>query len=454
MDKGTAKQLRIILIILTIISFVIGIFIGSIFFSQEQYLSNKDKIDFSLIYKIKNKLDEKFVDTRNPEDKKEITDKDHIWGAVEGYVASYGDPYTMFLPPDNSKDLKEDIKGEFVGIGVQIMNINGFLTVVSPLQDTPAFKAGIKPKDIILKVDGKDVVGVSTQKSINLIRGEKGTEVTLTIARQGLPKGKEIKVKRDLIKIPTVKTYLKDGVFVIKLFSFTEDSPEKFLEAIKKFAASKTDKLIIDLRGNPGGHLFAATYIAGIFLPKDSVILTEDYGGKAKNTILKSGLYHISDKTINIFSDDLKLAVLVDGGSASASEILAGSLADHNKALLLGTNTFGKGSVQELMPFDDGTSLKVTIAKWILPNGEWISYKGIAPDVEMKISEKEIEEALKHGSFSDYIDPQLERAIKYVAKIKTKKDFNKKMKELRAKKEERKKTEREEKIKEILKNNK
>lgn len=195
------------------------------------------------------------------------------------------------------------------------------------------------------------------------MRGEPGTILHIKVARKGNPEPFDVEIERAIIEIPTVKTYNKDGVFVIKLFSFTENSPELFFDAVKEFAQTKNQKLIIDMRGNPGGHLFAAVYIAGLFLPEDTVIVTQDYGDKKEEEILKSGKYHKSDKTINIFSEDVKIAVLVDGGSASAAEILAGALQDNNRAILLGENTFGKGTVQQLKELSDGTSLKYTIAR-------------------------------------------------------------------------------------------
>jgi carboxyl-terminal processing protease len=288
---------------------------------------------------------------------------------ASGLAASYGDPYTVFLLPADSKELNEDISGEFGGIGVEIENTGGYLTVVSPLPGTPADKAGLRPKDIIVKIDDKDSINISSSAAVKLIRGEPGTKVVLTIARDGEKDFLEVEIERALIEIPIIKTYKKDGVFVIKLFSFTENSPELFIEAVKEFRDTGYDKLIIDLRGNPGGHLFAAVYIAGLFLPEGDIVVTEDYGNEKE--VLKSGQYHDGSKTLNIFSDRVKVGVLVDGGSASAAEILAGALHDHNRAILLGTNTYGKGTVQKVDDIgSDGASLKYTIAKFILPNGQ------------------------------------------------------------------------------------
>lgn len=408
----------------------------------------KSQYDLSLMWKVKSILDDEFVNTKTEE---KITQQAHIWGAIKGMVNSYQDPYTTFLPPEENDDLLDDIKGEFTGIGAEIMNIGGYLTVISPLPGTPSFKAGLRPKDIIIEIDEKDALNMSATKAVKLIHGEKGTMVTLKIIRKGLFEPKEIEIIRDLIKIPTIKTHYKNGVFVIKLFSFTEDSPKHFTNALQKFIDKKTDKLIIDLRGNPGGHLFTAIYMAGMFLEQGAVILTEDYDGKKENTILKSGEFHNSKETVNIFNDKLKVAILVDGGSASASEILAGALSDHKKAIIMGTTTFGKGTVQQLIPLEKNTSLKVTVAKWILPNGKWISHEGLAPDIEIEITEEEMIKAQKDGFLSDTIDPQLNRAINELAKIKNKEAFTtiiEKAEKDRAEKEEK---EKEEKIQELLK---
>ena len=260
--------------------------------------------------------------------------------------------------------LMSDINGEFTGVGMEITNVGGFLTVVSPLPGTPSFKAGIKPKDIVIKIDGKNSISMSSSKAVNLIRGKKGTPVILTVLRKGLSEPKDIKIIRDTIEVPIVKTYKKDNVFIIKIYSFSKNLPEKFLEALKEFTANKNrDTLIIDVRGNPGGHLDSAVMLAEMFIAKDKLILTEDYGGKAKNTIIKSGDFLGNKELIGILNNKFKLAVLMDGGSASASEILAGTLSDNNQAILLGEKSFGKGTVQQYKEFKNGTALKYTIAK-------------------------------------------------------------------------------------------
>ncbi len=459
-NKVFKKKIKIILIFFSVFAFSLGFLVGNNTNANnilnEQKTNNANSLDLSQLFEVKNIMEESFIDTRPLEYREEITLEENAWGVIRGFVESFQDPFTVFLLPEQSEDLEENIVGEFVGVGIEIINKNNFITVISPLSSTPAYKAGIKPKDVILKIDDIDAVGMSTFQAANRIRGEKGTEVILTIGRKGEVGPIEIVIIRDIIKIPTIETIYKDGVFVIKLHSFSERSPHKFIKAIIEFIEKRNDKLIIDLRGNSGGHLFAAVYMAGIFLPENSVVLIEDYGDKKEDVILRSGLFHGNKQTIDIFGDNLKLAILVDGGSASASEILAGSLSSHDRAIIMGTTTFGKGTVQQIKNFPDGSALKYTIAKWVLPNGKWVSSDGIIPDIEIKIEDKkdkEKKEELEIKSiFANEVDPQLQKAIDELNKIKTTKDFRKKIKELRENKTEKERKEREEKIKKLLEN--
>lgn len=445
-----------IIILLLISFFFVGLFLGNNNFeknNQKEVLhSERNLQEILTLWK---KIDEKFVDTRKDQSE-EITEQEHIWGAMRGLVSSFQDPYTIFLPPNDNQYLQDDIKGEFSGVGMEITNRDGLLTVVSPLPESPAFRADIRAKDIISEIEGKDSLEMSSYAAVKLIRGEKGTKVKLQILRKGNTEPLEIEIIRDLIKIPVVKTYQKDGVFVIKIYSFTENSPQKFIAGIQDFIESKKQKLIIDLRGNSGGHLFAVTYILGMFLEKDKIILTENYGNnnsnKKENKILKSGDYHQNDNLINIFNDNLQLGILVDSGSASASEILAGVLLDYQKTILFGTNTFGKGTVQELIQLENKAALKVTVAKWILPKGSWITKEGISPDVEIEISEEELKKRFQDGVFQAKIDPQLETAIKYLAKYKNKNDYQEALQEFSEKRLKKEEIEKEEKLKKIREN--
>ncbi len=299
--------------------------------------------------------------------------KEQIFGAIEGLAASYDDPYTVFFPPTEAKAFAENISGSFAGVGMEIGVKNNVLTVVSPLKGTPAEKAGIKPGDQIIAIDGTSTDGISIDKAVNKIRGPIGTTVDLTIIRDAV--SLDIKVVRDTIRIPQTEDGLdmKSGVYHIALYEFTSDSANLFDQALARFRTSGSKKLIVDLRGNPGGYLDAAVAIASHFLPRGADIVTEDFGGKEPSNVHTSfGYGDVPAGT--------KIVVLIDGGSASASEIFAGALQDARVATLIGTKSFGKGSVQTLMDLDEG-SLKVTVARWITPAGNWIMGNGITPDI-------------------------------------------------------------------------
>ena len=270
------------------------------------------------------------------------------------------------------------------------------LTVIAPLKDTPAYKAGIKSGDKILKIDKTITSDLSIEKAIKLIRGEKGTTVALTIFRNGDKEPREIKVVRDIINTPTLDTELrKDNIFVIKLYSFSSNSADLFRNAMKKFYESKSDKLLLDLRGNPGGYLDAAVSMASWFLASGKTVVSEDYGDNAKQKIHRSAGY-------DIFTDKLKFVILIDGGSASASEILAGAMQDYGKAKLVGEKSYGKGSVQEVVDITPDTILKITVAKWLTPKGNTISEKGLTPDYTVDLTQDDAD-AKK--------DPQMDKAV-------------------------------------------
>lgn len=346
--------------------------------------------DFGPFWKVWNEINKK-----HPEAAK-ITDQEKVYGAIKGLVDSLGDPYSVYFDPEETKSFKEDISGNFEGIGMEVALKDKVLTVVAPLKDTPAFRAGIKSGDRILKINEASTAGMSVEEAIKLIRGKKGTSVTLTIAREGERVPRVITIVRDRINIPTLETEKRaDGIFVIRLYSFTGNSAELFRRALQDFVKSKSDKLLLDLRGNPGGYLNSAISMASWFVEGGKIIATEDYGDKQEPEIYRSRGY-------DVFNDKLKFVILIDGGSASASEILAGALQDHRIAKLVGSQSFGKGSVQELVPITSNTSLKITVAKWLTPNGVSISEKGLKPDYEVEKTQADIDAGR---------DPQLDKAI-------------------------------------------
>ncbi len=364
---------------------------------KNRELGKPGDVDFSLFWKAWNILDEKYVATHGTSTAA-VTNEDRVYGAIQGMTESLGDPYTVFFPPEEAKAFEEEISGNFEGVGMEVGLKVNILTVIAPLKGTPAERSGILAGDKILKINDTITVGMSTDEAIKLIRGKKGTIVTFTVVRNsGDPF--EIKVTRDVINVPTIATKkLEDGIFLIQLYSFTGDSPNLFRNALREFMLSKSDKLILDLRGNPGGYLNAAVDMASWFLPRGAVIVREDYGNGQEEDVAKS-------KGYDIFTDKLKFVILIDGGSASASEILAGALHEYDKATLVGEKSYGKGSVQELIPITAGTSLKVTVARWLTPKGVSISDNGIAPDVVVPVSEDDIKNKR---------DPQLKKAIELI----------------------------------------
>ncbi len=359
------------------------------------------EVDFEAFWKAWNIVNEKFVPSNATTTESKVDNQARVYGAISGMVESLGDPYTIFFPPVESKGFSEEIKGQIEGVGMEVGIKDGVLTVIAPVKDTPAYRAGIKTGDKILRIDDTFTEKLSSEEAIKLIRGPKGTAVKLIILREGVKEAIELSLVRDVINIPTVDTEIKGEVFVVRLYSFSSISPDLFRNALREFIDSGKYKLIIDLRGNPGGYLEAAVDMASWFLPAGKVVVKEDFRNEKDNQVFRS-------KGYNIFNDSLKLVVLIDGGSASASEILAGALHDHGVATLVGAQSFGKGSVQELIDITPETSLKVTIARWLTPNGTSISHQGLTPDVEVKLDE----EAYK----KDRTDTQLNRAIEILNK--------------------------------------
>jgi carboxyl-terminal processing protease len=351
-------------------------------------------VDFAPFWKAWNIINEKYISasTTAPQ----VTDQDKVYGAIEGLAASLGDPYTVFFPPADNEIFQTDIRGNFEGVGMEVQAENGAITVIAPLKGSPAAAAGIKPGDHIIKIGDESTANMATEDAVQKIRGKDGTSVSLTLVRNGVKDPITLSIKRAVIDLPTIDTQrLENGIFRISLYSFSENSPNLFRSALREFVLSGDHKLILDLRGNPGGYLEAAIDMASWFLPSSKVVVREDYSGSQPETVYRSRGY-------DIFNDNLKMVILVDKGSASASEILAGALKEQGVAELVGDTTFGKGSVQELVDITSDTSLKVTVARWLTPNGVSISQKGIEPNY--KVPYTQADKAAGR-------DPQLEKAI-------------------------------------------
>jgi len=404
-----------VFIIFIALAFIAGIASGQYFnngktfdFSKFNIINNtqastSEPIDMEPFWRVWALLDQKYVATGKAATS--TVPQDRIWGAIQGMTSALGDPYTVFMPPADTLEFKTNISGNFEGVGMEIGIKDGVLSVVAPLKGSPAEKAGIKAGDKIITIDGKPAVDLSTDKAVKLIRGPKGTIVKITILRNGDSKPLSFEITRAVIDIPTVKTEIKGDVFVISLYNFYAQSQQQFNNALKEFVNSKKGKLVLDLRGNPGGYLDAAVDMSSWFLAKGKTIVREEFGLTGQSDGREGKVYR--SKGYDIFTDKLKMIILVDSGSASASEILAGALQENGIAKLVGTKTYGKGSVQELVKVTDSTSLKVTIAKWLTPNGNSISDGGLTPDYEVKITEADAK-AEK--------DTQMEKALELLAK--------------------------------------
>lgn len=363
-----------------------GVFLGGMYFEYthrpysdrisgiSNMQSPDNSVDMEPFWQVWNTIDQKFPGAKN------ISSQDRMYGAIKGLVGSLGDPYSVYFPPQDSKDFSDTINGSFEGIGMEIGIKDGAMNVIAPLKNTPAEKAGLKSGDIILKINASSTSDMSVDQAVHIIRGPKGTPVTLNIYRAGEKQARDITVIRDVIEVPMIDSKdLGNGVFKISLYTFGADSDRQFANAINEFLKSGDTKLIIDLRGDPGGFLDSAINIASMFLPKGDVIVTESFGGNQKDEISRSKGYGFVDPS------KVKIVILVDGGSASASEILSGALQQHGVAKLIGEQTYGKGSVQDVTSVTNNTTLKLTIAKWLTPDGTWISKKGLTPDIVVKL---------------------------------------------------------------------
>lgn len=364
--------------------FFLSIFLALIIFSSGFFVGKfrckrvaPENLDFSLFWEAYYKIKENFFE------KKKITNENLIYGAISGFVQSLNDPYTIFLPPEETKKFIEDVSGIFEGIGAEIGIKNNQLQIIAPLEGTPAQKAGLKSKDKILEINGKLTEGMSIEEAVRLIRGPKGTKVKLKIFREGWKEPKEIEIQREQIEVPSLKWEIKeDNIIYIKIFHF----PEKGIKDFNKVALeilnfpSKEKKIILDLRNNPGGYLEVAINIAGWFLKKNEVVLVEDFG-EGKQISYKS-------EGPSLFSD-YPMVVLINSGTASGAEILAAALKENRQIPLIGEPTFGKGTVQRLELLSDGSSIKITVAKWLTPKRNEIHEKGITPDIQIKNPDEE-----------------------------------------------------------------
>jgi len=352
-------------------------------------IDKPEDLDFSIFWEIWNKIEKEHPDLAE-EDKREKM----LNAAIKGMVGAISDQHTEFLNPEEAIRFIEEMEEEFEGVGMHITMDNGQLKVVSPLKGTPAYKAGILAGDKIIKIDGESTVGITLMEAVSLIRGPVDTEVRLLILRDD--KEIEKNIIRGAIVIPTAElTFLEDGKIAhIELFSFRKGTFEQLEKIANSIAKSNATSIILDLRNNPGGFLHSAVQISGLFLEQNSIVVIQDK--RDKEIISRTSRWR------NPTLKDYNMVILVNGGTASASEILAGALNYHRDIKLIGETTIGKGSVQELKELSDGSMLKITIAYWLLPNRDRIEGDGLVPDIELKNS---IEKLTKE------IDCQLNKAI-------------------------------------------
>jgi len=362
---------------------------------------NTKNIDFSLFWQAWERVEQKFVD------KKKLEPQKMFYGAIKGMVASLEDPYTFFLTPDENKQSKDDLGGKFEGIGAQLGLKDNRVVVIAPLKDSPAEKVGVMAGDFINQVDGNLTKNMTLNQTVSKIRGEKGTKVKLIIERAG--KEMEKTIIRNVIKVSSVEVSTEKlnkcktncpEIAYLKLNQFGENTNDEWDSAVESIAKQWKNKevkgMVLDLRDNPGGYLESSVHLAGEFLPFGSLVV------KQESTVSDNRTYKVlrAGRLLNI-----PLAVLINRGSASASEILSGALRDHKRAKLVGEKSFGKGSVQEALDLDKGAGIHITVAKWILPNGDWINEKGIDPEIK-------VVNIISNGNtLTDENDIQLQKAI-------------------------------------------
>jgi carboxyl-terminal processing protease len=350
--------------------------------------SAANRVDFSLFWKAWDTLREKHIN------RKDLDAQKMVYGAISGMLKATGDPYTSFFNPEENKAFSQDLGGSFEGIGAELGTKDNLLTVVAPLDGSPAQKAGLRAGDKILKIGDKIIADMTIDEAVSLIRGKKGTEVKLTILPNGEKETKEISIIRDTIEVKSIKLEFKNNdIAYVEITKFGENTDREFNTTLKAILAKNTKGIILDLRNNPGGLLDKSVTIASKMIPEGKVVVMEEDSFGKKDTFFTEGGDSLSS---------IPTVVLINEGSASASEILAGALRDNQNITLIGEKSFGKGTVQELINLPQGSGIKITVAKWLTPNGDYIMEKGINPDIEVKMTADD---------YKNDKDPQLDKAL-------------------------------------------
>lgn len=379
-------------------SFGIGVYVGSANIGAtgsvtrllHRESSQSRDVDFSVYWEVWDLLEKKFI--HQP-----VDDRDRFYGSIKGMVGSLGDPYTAFMTPEETSRFQQDLQGVFQGIGIEIALRKDLLTVVSPLEDSPAARAGIRAGDVIIEIDGVKANTLTLDEAVDKIRGQKGTSVTLKIEREGTKTPLDFTITRESIEVASVNLEFKDNVAHLTISRFGETTTKELEDAAKEIETKKPKGIILDLRNDPGGFLQTSIDVASFFI-KDGIIVVQKFGNGDKKTFKTSGEHLLAN---------YPLVALVNEGSASAAEIVAGALRDQKGTKLIGKKTFGKGSVQDVELLSDGSSVRVTVAEWYTPKGVNLNSNGLNPDVDIDLTTKDIEAER---------DPQLSRALEEVVK--------------------------------------
>ncbi len=356
-------------------------------------MGQAETINMQIFWDAWNVLSSNYVDPHS------LVTEDMIFGAIKGMVASVKDPYTSFMTPKENREFQESMQGHLEGIGAELTLKNGMITVISPLRNSPAQKAGLQPEDIIYEVDGTTTEDMTLEQAVMKIRGEKGSVVILTVLRRDYSEPLKIRITRDMININSIDWNIEGDIAIIEINQFGDTTKQEFSKAISEILLQRPKGVVLDLRYNGGGYLDGAIDITSEFLEKEKVVTIKKRNPEEDEIIYVNGQARMAN---------LPLVILINKGSASASEIVAGAIQDNNRGTIIGVESFGKGTVQSVENLIGGSSLRVTIAKWFTPNDQNINESGITPDI---IVERTIED-IEAGK-----DPQLKRAIEYLESL-------------------------------------
>lgn len=396
------KKIRIVFLVLVIIiSLSVGIIIGDFQASKKSgsgNVQNKDasypdylsqNVDFRMFWQVWNLLSEKFYF-------QPVSETKLFYGALQGIVAALEDPYTVFFTPDKAEEFNQELEGRFEGIGAEIGIKHDQLTIIAPLPDSPAEKSGLMSGDVVVAIDGMETYGIDVDSAVSLIRGPAGSTVVLTIYREGVEDLFDVEIVRDKIDMVSVRTTIRpDNIAYVEIFSFAEDTGRLFNEAVDTILNKDAKGIIVDLRGNSGGYLEMANEVASRWVDNDVVVIERDSRGNETKFYGQGSADFKSIPTV----------VLVNQGTASGSEIVAGALQDYGLATIVGKQTFGKGSIQEMEKLKDGSAVKITVAEWLTPAGRSFNESGIVPDIEVELTDED---------YNLDRDPQLEKALEII----------------------------------------